>query len=71
MRVVEREVVDAVWETVRGLLPEQVLSHPLGCHRPRVSDLLCFWGLSIWLVTGILWTDIELFQEMQPSLSGW
>lgn len=67
MRAFDREVVDAVWETVRGLLPERVLSHPLGCHRPRVSDRLCFWGLLIRLVTGASWTDIEAILEWRVS----
>ena len=50
MRAQEPEVVDAVWEAVRGLLPRRDRSHPLGCHRTRVCDRLCFWGLLIRLV---------------------
>ena len=67
MRAFDREVVDAVWEAVRGLLPVRVRSHPLGCCRPRVSDRLCFQGLLIRLVTGASWTDIEAILEWRVS----
>jgi len=33
--------------------------HPLGCHRPRVPDRLCFDGIMIRLVTGCSWVDAE------------
>ncbi len=67
MRAFDREVVDSVWEAVRGLLPVRVLSHPLGCHRRRVSDRLCFQGLLIRLATGASWTDIEAILEWRVS----
>jgi transposase len=59
MRALEPEVVDAVWQAVHGLLPEPVDSHPLGCHRPRVADRVCFEGILIRLVTGCAWVDVE------------
>lgn len=67
MRAFDREVVDAVWEAVRGLLPVRVRSHPLGCCRPRVSDRLCFQGLLIRLATGASWTDVEAILEWRVS----
>lgn len=67
MRASDPEVVDAVWAAVEGLLPRRVRSHPLGCHRPRVSDRLCFRGLLIRLVTGSSWTDVEAFLERRVS----
>lgn len=67
MRALDPEVVDAVWAAVEGLLPRRVRSHPLGCHRPRVSDRLCFRGLLIRLVTGSSWTDVEAFLERRVS----
>lgn len=67
MRALEPEVVDAVWEAVRGLMPRRDRSHPLGCHRPRVCDRLCFWGLLIRLVTGASWVDIEAILERRVS----
>jgi hypothetical protein len=47
MRALETEVVDAVWAAVEVLLPARVDDHPLGCHRPRVADRLCFWGIGL------------------------
>jgi transposase len=59
MRALEPEVVDAVWAAVEPLLPAPDQSHPLGCHRPRVADRLCFWGILIRLVTGCSWVSVE------------
>jgi hypothetical protein len=42
MRALEPEVVDAVWAAIEPLLPPVDRSHPLGCHRRRVPDRLCF-----------------------------
>ena len=44
MSALEPEVVDVLFATVQPLLPPPESTHPLGCHRPRVSDRLCFWG---------------------------
>jgi hypothetical protein len=51
MRALEPEVVDAVLAAVEPLLPSSDRSYPLGCHRPRVADRLCFRGILIRLVT--------------------
>lgn len=60
MRAFDAEVVDAVWTTIRALLPERLAdSHPLGCHRPRIDDRVCFEGILIRLVTGCSWEDVE------------
>lgn len=60
MRALELEVVDAVWQTVEALLPApSPCDHPLGCHRRRVSDRVCFQGILIRLVTGCAWVDVE------------
>jgi hypothetical protein len=66
MRALEPDVVNSVWETVEALVPEPP-GHPLGCHRPRVPDRLCFWGLLIRLVTGSSWVDIEAILENRVS----
>ena len=42
MRALDPEVVDAVWAAVEPLLPPPDCSHPLGCHRPRLPDRVCF-----------------------------
>jgi transposase len=67
LRALEPEVVDVIWKTVEPLLPLPDRSHPLGCHRPRVPDRLCFWGILIRLVTGASWVDIEAILEHRVS----
>ena len=67
MRALEPEVADVIWQAVEALLPAQVESHPLGCHRPRVPDRLCFRGFLIRLVTGASWVDIEAIHDHQES----
>ena len=60
MRALETEVVDAVWAAVERLLPTPPSDgHPLGCHRARVPDRVCFEGVLIRLVTGCAWVDVE------------
>ena len=67
MRALEPEVVDAIWAAVEPLIPPPPRSHPLGCHRPRVADRLCFWGILIRLVTGCSWVSVEAILERQVS----
>src|ERR671918_370079 len=67
MRALDPEVVDAIWEAIEPLLPPPDRAHPLGCHRPRVSDRLCFRGILIRLVTGASWVDIEAILDRQVS----
>jgi transposase len=55
MRALEPEVVDAVWRAVEGLIPAPIDGHPLGCHRPRAPDRLCFEGILLRLVMGCAW----------------
>jgi transposase len=67
MRALEREVVDAIWAAIEPLLPPPPRTHPLGCHRPRVPDQLCFRGILLRLVTGASWVDIEAILDHQVS----
>jgi len=67
MRALEPEVVDVLWQTIEPLLPPPGDTHPLGCHRPRVPDRLCFRGILIRLVTGASWVDIEAILDHQVS----
>jgi transposase len=67
MRALEPEVVEVIWQAFEPLLPRQVDAHPLGCHRPRVADRLCFRGILIRLVTGSSWVDIEAILEHRVS----
>ena len=59
MRAMDRDVFDAVWAAVEPLLPAPPDTHPLGCHRPRVPDEVCFRGILYRLVTGASWTTTE------------
>lgn len=67
MRALEAEVVHAVWTAIEGLLPERIDEHPLGCHRPRVEDRICFRGILIRLVTGCSWTTVEALLDYVVS----
>ena len=67
MRALEPEMVNVIWETIEPLLPERIDAHPLGCHRRRVPDRLCFWGILIRLTTGSAWVDIEAILEHRVS----
>jgi hypothetical protein len=43
MLALDPDVVDAVWQAFAAYLPERgENNHPLGCHRPRISDRDCF-----------------------------
>ncbi len=66
-RAMDPEVVDAIWATIEPMLPPPDVSHPLGCHNPRVPDRVCFRGIVIRLVTGASWTDIEAILEFAVS----
>lgn len=59
MRALDPEVTNAVWAAVEGLLPEREVTHPMGGHRPRISDRVCFRGILIRLVTGCSWVSAE------------
>jgi transposase len=59
MRAFDPEVKDAVWSGIEALIPVVNDPHPLGCHRPKVPDRVCFEGILIRLVTGCLWEDAE------------
>jgi transposase len=67
MRALEPEVVDAVWAAIEPLIPPAPENHPLGCHRPRVPDRLCFWGILVRLVTGCSWVSIEAILGREVS----
>ena len=66
MRALEPEVFDVVWTATEPLIPPPPRTHPLGCHRPRVSDRLCLWGMVIRLVTGCFVGD----RRSTPRLPG-
>ena len=56
MLALEPTVVDAVWQSFAAYLLERGHSnHPLGCHRPRISDRDCFEAILFRQVTGCSW----------------
>ena len=67
MRALDPQVVDAVWATIEPLIPVVPDAHPLGCHRRRIPDRLCFWGMLIRLVTGCSWVTVEAILERRVS----
>ena len=56
MLALHPRVVDVVWEVVAPLLSSRPPAwHPLGCHRRRIPDRLCFEAILFRLVTGCSW----------------
>jgi transposase len=56
MLALEPTVVDAIWQSFAAYLPKRgETTHPLGCHRPRISDRDCFEAILFRLVTGCSW----------------
>ncbi|MFZ0058688.1 MAG: IS5 family transposase [Acidimicrobiales bacterium] len=55
MLALSPRVVEVVWQAVSPLLPRHDDRHPLGCHRPRLSDRDCFEAILFRLVTGCSW----------------
>ena len=35
-------LIEPIWAQFSALLPERKVSHPLGCHRPRIPDRVVF-----------------------------
>src|SRR5438876_7214481 len=51
-------IPDRVWVRMQPLLPEPP-SHPLGCHRPRVSDRAAMDAILLVLRTGMQWNALN------------
>jgi transposase len=45
-------IIEPIFEQFRALLPDREVDHPLGCHRPRIPDLVVFEKLLQVLVFG-------------------
>ncbi len=58
MRALDPAVHGPVFATVQHLIPEPP-AHPLGCHRRRVPDQVCFLGMLLRLVHGLSWESTE------------
>lgn len=56
MLALHPRVVDVIWAAMGPLIPvHRPKSHPLGCHRGRIPDRVCFEGILRRLVTGCSW----------------
>jgi transposase len=51
-------LINPLWDQFSALLPERIVSHPWGCHRPRISDRLVFDKLIQVLVLGAAYERI-------------
>lgn len=55
-----------IFETIQHLLPERP-EHPLGCHRRRVDDFVCFTWILHRLITGASWENLEVMSGYAVS----
>lgn len=62
-------LIAPIWDQFSALLPERVVSHPLGCHRPRIPDRVVFEKLVQVLVFGCAYKTTTLAQP-PPCASG-
>lgn len=51
-------VIEPIWDQFQALLPERVVAHPLGCHRPRIADRVVFDKLVLVLVSGLAYEKV-------------
>ena len=52
MPALPSSILEPLWVQVAALLPARQVSHPLGCHRPRIPDRIVFDKLIQLLVFG-------------------
>ncbi len=58
MPALPSSVIDPLWSQFAALLPEHEVTHPLGCHRPRIPDRVIFDKLVQVLVLGAAYERI-------------
>src|SRR5918993_2699008 len=51
-------ILAPIWEQFRALLPQREVDHPLGCHRPPISERVVFEKLVQVLVFGFAYRRI-------------
>jgi len=66
MYALDPAVHGPIFETIKQLLPPPP-THPLGCHRRRIADKVCFAGILHRLVTGASWETTEFALGYQVS----
>lgn len=58
MPAVPSSIIEPIWHQFEVLIPAVIDTHPLGCHRPRVSDRIVFDKLIQILVLGAAYEKI-------------
>ena len=60
-KVVRRDFIvpEGLWKVLEPLIPKHTARHPLGCHRPRVSDRIVMDGIFFVLKTGCQWNALN------------
>lgn len=66
MHALDPAVHGPIFVTIKHLLPERP-THPLGCHRRRISDEVCFRWILHRLITGASWETLEAMSGYQVS----
>jgi hypothetical protein len=66
MYALDPAVHEPIFRTIVDLIPPPP-PHPLGCHRRRVPDWVCFQAILMRLVSGMSWTSIETFMPTRVS----
>jgi transposase len=52
-------IPDELWNEIEPLIPEVIDTHPLGCHRPRVSNRSAMNAIFFVLKTGSQWNSLS------------
>jgi transposase len=65
-------ILEPLWVQVAALLPTRQVHHPLGCHRPRVSDRVVFDKLIQVLVfgCGYRWISAGVAEQLRLAVLG-
>lgn len=58
MPALPSSIIEPLWDQFAALIPAREISHPWGCHRPRISDRIVFDKLIAVLVLGASYTKI-------------
>ena len=59
MRALEPDVLATMWDAIEPLIPPVIDQHPLGTHRRRISDRVCFEAIATRMILGCSWVDVE------------
>jgi transposase len=52
-------IPDGLWKELEPLIPKHKVTHPLGCHRPRVPNRRAMNGIFFVLKTGCQWNALN------------